>query len=111
MSTKLETTTEVLADVAAKHGVFPSDATYMKMEKRDFVNSIVRHANEDSASTWNYLELTYRNSSVRFIVKTRKGENGERFVKEIIAYDHPQVNPKMDYDALNNDLQAVLAAA
>lgn len=111
MSTKLETTTVALADVAAKHGVFPSDAEYLEMEKRDFVHSILRHVNEDPTSAWDYLELTYRNSNVRFIVKTRKDENGEQFVKEIAAYDHPQENPKMDYDALNNDLQAVLAAA
>lgn len=110
MSTKLETTTEALADVATKHGVFPSDPDYIEMEKRDFVHNIVRHATEDTNSPWNNLELTYRNSNVRFIVKTGKNENGEQIVMKITAYDHPKVNPKIDYEALNSDLKAVLSA-
>lgn len=73
------------------------------LDKEAFVREVVRFAQEP---TWGYLELTYSESSVRLIIKVENVDGRAQF-KSIDAYDHPYVNPKMDYEKLNVEMKAV----
>lgn len=104
---ELEVKSVAIAEVLAAQGVFGrEEGEWLEMEKRDFINSVTRHAQEDASSAWGYLELTYRSSSVRLIIKT-KIQDGAASYRSIDAYDHPFNNPKMDYDELNRAIQSV----
>lgn len=108
----LEATSDELFNVLHEHGVFGNmagedEGHYLKCERRGFKTMIRNHVTDNSFS--NYLEITYRESSVRLLVTTEVNERGEAKVKEIDAYDHPWENEKMDYAALNSALHAVLS--
>lgn len=101
----LEELSSKLAEVIGSHGVFgAADDDYAAFEKQAFVNQICSHVkNKDS----NSLELTYRNSCVRLIIKTQVVD-GVAKCRSIAAFDHPVQSARMDYAQLNADIQEVL---
>jgi hypothetical protein len=102
----LETESKLVAEVLAAHKVFGDFGPDYKAPswQEDFVRAVTQHATEEKV--WSYLELTYP-SCVRLIIKTQVVE-GEASIRSIEAFDHPHENPKMDYEALNADIQAVV---
>lgn len=110
-TTALDSVLDKMTDVLVARKVFGSfdennamDALDLKLEKRRFKHMVTNHAVNGG---WSYLELTYRPSSVRIIVKTRIVD-GIATVSEIDAYDHPYPSARMDYDALNTELKALV---
>lgn len=101
----LNATCETLFQTLDQHGVFRGDeGKWLEMQKRSFTRMVQNHVTSGDR----YLEITYSPTQVRLLVST-KVEGGTATVTEIDAYDHPRRNPKMDYDALNRDLHAVLS--
>lgn len=103
----LRKTSEQLADVLESFGVFgdPTNQREMKLERRGFVNSVVDHLLK--APVWSYLERTHSASQVRLIVIPGV-KNNDGYIAAISAHDHPDENPDMDYEALNEALKAVI---
>lgn len=104
--TKLDIKLEVLANLLHAYKVFGErdDDRYINMEKRGFKSMVSTHAATQSR---NYLEISYRSSCVRLIINT-KVINGEAFITQIDAYDHPFINETMDYSGLNQALNLVV---
>lgn len=104
----LTKTAENLANVLVDFGVFgdSSEEKRMMVEKRGFIQSIKDHLLYGQRH--GYLELTYSPSSVRLIIMTDVLES-DGFIRLISAHDHPDVNPKMDYDGLDEALKALIA--
>lgn len=104
-TTELTVKAAAIAEVCAAHNVFPDyDTEELAFEKTHFISQIVRYAEEPKR--WSYLELTYHNSLVRFIIKTNVID-GIAKLTAIGAYDHPHASATMDYDALNEAIKAV----
>lgn len=104
-TTELTVKAAAIAEVCAAHNVFPDyDAEELTFEKTAFISQVVRYA--EDAKRWGYLELTYRNSLVRFIIKTDVVDGVAKLTK-IDAYDHPHTSMTVDYDALNEAIKAV----
>lgn len=94
-----------IAEVCATHNVFPAyDAEELAFEKAAFISDVVRYA---EGVRWGYLELTYRNPLVRFIIKTSVVDNVAKLLSSN-AYDHPHVSTTMDYAAPNNEIRDAL---
>lgn len=104
-TTEITVKAAAIAEVCAAHNVFSNyDAEELAFEKTAFISLIVRYA--EDAKQWGYLELTYRNSLVRFIIKTDVIDGVAKLIA-IGAYDHPHASMTMDYDALNEAIKAV----
>jgi hypothetical protein len=103
----VEAQAKAIAEVMENHWVFGRPETdFAFYEKHDFVGMVTRHAKENRFG--DSLEVTYRNSDVRVIVTTQVAE-GHASLKSITAFNHPHQNPSIDYDALNEDIQAVIS--
>lgn len=105
-TTELKSKAEAIAEICAERNVFyihQNSPIERQFEKESFVNNIVRHA---ETFPKHYLELTYRNSLVRFIIQVII-VNGVAKLHSIGAYDHPYESETMDYTALNAAIKAV----
>ena len=112
----LRKTAEEMAEVMTRHNAIATsshDIFWNELERRDFVNSIVREAQDEDR--WAYFEMTYAYSQTRLIItfgfKAEEIVDGETvreaFIRDIVAVDHPGFNPNVDYEALTRDLSQV----
>lgn len=106
---KLDSKTEELCAVLNKRGVFgraaaAGDAQMLEFEMKDLKGMVQDHA---VSGDNNYLELTYNASNVRLAIHTAIDDNGNAYVRNIEAVEHPWNNPDMDYDALNKEVRTV----
>jgi hypothetical protein len=101
----LEAKAEAVFNVLNAHKVFGNlEGLRFEVERRGFKSAVTDHATGDD--NHNYLELTYP-SCVRLIIHTNIFA-GEADFREITAYDHPRENPRMNYEALNEDIKTAL---
>jgi hypothetical protein len=106
----LDESSDYVANVLQAHGVFgkfddSDDSEYeiqrLKYAVSDFKSLVEAHA----ASGEHDLEITYRESDTRIIVKTEMVD-GTPALKSVVAFNHPHKND-IDYKDLNKDIQKV----
>lgn len=93
-----------IAEILESHGVIRDS-----YDVEDFVPMVEREALSGRSET---VEITYRETSVRLFIKLyiliTADDEGKVIsaidLRNITAVPHPEVNPKMDYEKLNEDL-------
>lgn len=95
-----------LADVLTAHSVFWNyeNPKHNAFERESFVRGLVGFATSDDIRS--YHEVTFT-SCVRLII-TVDIADGEAKLRAVDAFDHPRKNEAINYEALNEDLHAVL---
>jgi hypothetical protein len=102
----IEAQANAVADIMETHEVFGRHGTdHAFYEKHDFVRMVTAHVKENKP--WDSLEVTYRNSDVRVVVTTQIVEGIATF-KDVVAFNHPNPNPSLDYTELNEDIQEIV---
>ncbi len=91
-----------LADILKSHGVF--GAVDEDIEARDFISMVEKHA---LSKEHNELEITYRITNVRLLVRTQIIAN-TGIISRIRCFDHPSENPKIDYKKLSDECNLML---
>lgn len=111
----LRKTAEEMSEVMTRHNAMATSTEifWNELERRNFVESIIREAEDEDR--WSYFEMTYSYTQTRLIITFGFKEEAmvdgesvrEAFIRDIIAVDHPGINPNVNYEALTRDLSEV----
>lgn len=92
----------ILAGVLKAHGVFGT--VDEQIEAHDFICMVEKHVLSNDN---NVLELTYRNTNVRILIRTKVLDN-TGVISRVQCIDHPTENPNIDYKKLSDECNLML---